>query len=208
MPPSGTYRTAVARGGSTGALGAVPIGSFRPHIEGGNWVNACGCRPGGCSCETLSEVILPGPVGRIVSVTIDGTPLDRADYRVYGGARLVRTDGEDWPSCSSMTADTEGVFEVTYYRGAAPNILTRAAAGVLANEFLLNCEGNDCRLPGNITSASRGGESYDFEATDLVEGATGIPEVQAIMRMYNPNGLKAPVIVASPDDYVTAVRTW
>lgn len=207
MPPSGTYRTAIARGGNTGALGTVQIGQFNPHISGGAWVNACGCRPGGCACDNLSAVILPGPVGSIVEVRLGGVTVPRADYRVMNGNRLVRVDGEDWPGCQDMALDDAAGFSVTYYRGAAPNRMTLAAAGALANEFLLACDGEECRLPYNVSSAARSGESYDFETTDFAEGNTGIPQVDAIVRIFNPNRLKAPVIVASPDDYLTPART-
>lgn len=207
--PAGTYRTAIARGGNTAALPVAQVGMLNPYITGGAWTNGCGCRPGGCSCSALSEVILPGPVGSIVEVWLDGQQLPSTAYRVFNGNRLIRTDGEDWPACQDMTASDHDGFSVTYYRGVKPNSMTMRAAGVLANEFLLACAGDDsCRLPYNVTSAVRSGESYDFQQTDFVDGNTGIPEVQALLRIYNPNMLKSPVIVASPDDYLVATPTW
>lgn len=209
--PPGSFRTAIARGGNTGALPVGTIGMLNPYITGGRWVNGCGCRSGGCGCEALSEVILPGPVGSITEVWIDGAALPRGAYKVLNGNRLVRTDGGEWPACQSLALNDHDpeAFSVTYYRGAAPNIMTKRAAGVLANEFLLACDGDEsCRLPYNVTRAVRGGESYEFEETDFAAGNTGIPEVQALIRIYNPSGLKTPVFVASPDTYETPVTTW
>lgn len=182
-----------------------------PYISGGNWYNACGCSSQkDCGCSTLSEVILPGPVGSIVSVTIDGEPLPRAAYRVDNGNRLVRLDGEAWPGCQDMAASAAdaGSFVVTYYRGAAPNLMTRAAAGALAQEFYLACKGEACRLPWNLTSMARSGESYDFGDGGVDSVADAIPEVAAVVRIYNPYGLKSQPFVASPDLYDTRTPTW
>jgi hypothetical protein len=185
---------------------------LNPYISGGRWLNACGCGPTDCSCAVLSEVILPGPVGRIVSVWLDGVEMPKGDYRVDNGNRLVRLDGETWPSCQDFTVDdqAEGAFSVTYYRGAAPNIITRAAAGVLANEFLTSCQGGDCRLPSNMTRASRGGESFEFETGDIEGIVSQIPEIAAVLRIYNPAGLRAPIVVMSPESMNAGGRqsTW
>lgn len=207
--PPGSWRSAPVRGGHTSGLPVAQIGMLNPYITGGRWVNGCGCRPGGCGCESLSTAILPGPVGSIVEVRLDGAVLPRTAYRVLNGDRLVRTDGEDWPACQDMALSDDAGFSVTYYRGAAPNRMTKAAAGALANEFLLACEGDSaCRLPYNVTAATRSGETYEFDQADFLDGSTGVPQVDAIIRIYNPNRLKSPVIVASPDDYLTTATTW
>lgn len=207
--PAGSYNAAISRGTGAAALPTAMIGMLNPYISGGRWLNACGCSPSWCSCKKLSEVILPGPVGSIVSVYVDGLELPRSSYKVMNGNRLVRVDGEEWPVCQDMTLPDEQGFSVTYYRGAAPNSMTKLAAGVLANEFLLACD-NDvaCRLPSNVTSVVRSGETYDLEQMNFFEGDTGIPEVQAVLRIYNPNGLKSPVIAYSPDVDETAVVSW
>lgn len=195
---------------STGYLASPADGSLslpstvigRPYISGGVWYNACG-HHGGCSCRSLPSVLLPGPVGSIVSVRVHGSDLPQSAYRVEDGSRLVRTDGGLWPVTGG-----EEEFSVTYYRGAAPNIMTRAAAGALAVEFYENFSGNPCRLPSNVTNVSRGGESYELGGMDFPEGDTGIPEVDALVRMYNPNRLKVLPAVASPDSYRAKVTTW
>lgn len=206
--PAGSYMVAPVGGG--GQLPIPVIGRMSPFISGGVWYNSCGCaRPNDCSCTVLSEVILPGPVGRMVSVVLDGVELDRTAYRIDNGNRLVRTDGEPWPSCQDMVAnDGEGTFLVTYYRGAAPNAMTRAAAGALASEFYASCTGGACRLPWNVTQASRQGESYDFGEGGLEGVADTIPEVAAVVRIYNPYGLKSRPRVMSPDAPKARVTTW
>jgi hypothetical protein len=200
--PSGTWLVAPVSRASTAALGGR-IGLLNPFISGGVWYNACGCRDQ-CECTNLPAVDLPGPVGKIESVMLEGVELDPTAYRVEDGSRLVRTDGEPWPACN------DGTFEVTYYRGAAPNIMIERAAGILAHEFYLSCEGGACRLPSNVVRASRGGESYEFQPTDFPDGQTDIPEVNAVIRIYNPNGLKMPVTMASPETVGTGGRmtTW
>jgi hypothetical protein len=54
---------------------------FQPGINTqGNWVNSCGCTHD-CSCTALCEVHLPGPVGEVYEVKVDGTPVPSTDYR-------------------------------------------------------------------------------------------------------------------------------
>ena len=202
--PSDTWLIAPVSRAHSAALGNR-IGFLNPYISGGVWYNACGCRQA-CECANLPTVELPGPVGGIQSVMLEGVELDSTAYRVDNGNLLVRTDGEAWPACN------DGTFEVTYYRGAAPNAMTNRAAGVLANEFLQSCLGNSCRLPSNVTRASRGGESYEFSTMDFPEGDTGgaIPEVDALIRIYNPNRMTQPVQMASPESLGLGgrVATW
>src|SRR5690606_6868931 len=100
--PTGSWMEAPVSS-SSASMGTLPLRtigrSFTPHMEGGEWVNSCGCTSGdSCSCGPLSEVILPGPVGDIVSVVINGVELPKTAYRVDNGNRLVRQDGGTWPT--------------------------------------------------------------------------------------------------------------
>lgn len=203
--PGGSFLTATARSSGSG-FPAVRIGGLSPYISGGRWYNGCPCTSqDSCSCTAISEVILPGTVGSIEAVRIDGETLPASSYRVDNGNRLVRTDGQKWPVCQDMSSDVEP-FEVVYYRGARPNVLTKAAAGALAAEFYAACNGDPCRLPSNVTTATRAGESYEFEPMDFPEGKTGIPEVDAVLRIYNPYGLKSEPIVMSPETLRSMTR--
>lgn len=95
--------------------------------------------------------------------------------------------------------DALGTFEVSYYRGAAPNVMTSYAAGVLAWEFYQACSGNECRLPSGVTAVTRQGVSFQIAQGMFTSGLTGIREVDAVISIYNPNGLTAPPSVSSPD---------
>jgi hypothetical protein len=185
--------------------------SFQPHIGvDGYWVNSCICDSDPCSCGPIHEIVLPGPVGSIVEVLIDGAMLDPAAYRVDNGNRLVRQDGSDWPMCQDMNlpSGTVGTFTVEYYRGAGPNQLLHYAAGVLATEFYLACSGGECRLPAGVTNVSRQGVNFQIATGLFTNGMTGIREVDAVVGLYNPNGLKAPPYVSSPDVRPGRVTTY
>lgn len=185
---------------------------WQPSINSqGFWVNSCGCgSPDNCSCTTLSEVILPGPVGGIVEVRVDGNVLDPLVYRVDQGNRLVALGDYRWPSCQVMNEpDTEeGTFSVRYWRGFAPNSLTNYAAGVLASEFYKACTSGKCRLPNGVTQVTRQGVTLEIQTGLWQGGWTGIREVDAIIATFNPYGLRAPTVVTSPDVRSARTTTW
>jgi len=185
-------------------------GTYTPYISQGRWYNACGCKTNDCSCTSLCEVVLPAEVGSIESVMFDGAVLDPSAYRVDNGTHLVRTDGECWPYCQDMTlsADEPGSFVLTWWPGIAPNDLFRFAAGVLAVEYYAACQGKDCRLPSGVTSIARSGINLTIEGGSFPSGYTGIPEVDAVIRIYNPYTLKSPARVLSPDRPRGRVQTW
>jgi hypothetical protein len=196
-------------GGTTWEEAPVHGSAFAPYVAGGQWYNACGCKTD-CSCTALCEVVMPSPVGGIAEVWMDGALLDSSAYRVDNGNRLVRTDGECWPVCQDMTLDAAvgGAFTVSYYPHLAPNDLFRYAAGVLAAEYYKACSGKQCRLPQGVTSISRNGISMEIPSGLFPNGATGLREVDPIIRIYNPNGLKMPSRVMSPDSPRGRVQTW
>lgn len=183
--------------------------SFFPHIgTGGFWINACGCGARDCSCTTLCEAILPGPVGAISEVWLNGAVLDPTAYRVDNGNRLVRTDGDCWPSCQDMTQDAHGedAFSVTYYQGAAPDEISKWMAGLLAVEYYKACTSDkSCRLPARTQQVSRQGVSYTVDFGD--EDSTGIREVDDYVRRLNPYHLKMAPIIVSPQSRRTRQPT-
>lgn len=212
--PGGSWMEATVGGAGTGALPNLSIGGvFTPYVTGGIWVNGCGCRRASdCSCSVLSEVILPGPVGAIESVTLDGEVLDPATYRVDNGNRLVSLVADrPWPGCQDMLADSGAdTFLVTYYRGAAPNEMTRFAAGILATEFYRSCTGGKCRLPIGVQKVTRGGTEYTIDLALFDGGVTKIREVDAVINIYNPNRLKSAPRVLTPESSSASGRrtTW
>jgi hypothetical protein len=192
---------------------AAPVGDdgvFNPYISNGRWFNGCGCSSAGdCSCTTICQAILP-ETGAVLEVWLNGAVLDPTAYRVDNGNRLVRTDGDCWPVCQDMNqpAYSADSFAVSMYTGVAPNDLTRYAAGVLASEYYLACSGKECRLPAGVTSITRVGLAMQIEGGSFPSGMTGIPEVDAVIRIYNPFGIKARARALSPDVPRGRFQTW
>lgn len=169
--------------------------------QGGNFAGLLPWRPKGGSQTTVYNSS-GGQTGAFIlnagSPTINGSAGPAfATFRV-----VYETSAEPDP------ADTSGTFVVTYYPGVAPNDLFRYAAGVLAVEFYKACKGKDCRLPGGVTSISRAGISMEVQADLFLNGQTGIPEVDAVIRIYNPNALKGRPRVLSPDTRRGRIQTW
>lgn len=209
-----TVRPCAARcSAGTWQTSSVVGGTFNPSINvNGNWVNSCGCRNADtCGCTVIREILLPGPVGVVTEVSIDGAPLDPNAYRVDNNSRLVRMDGDPWPFCQDMNlADgEEGTFSVTYYRGFGPDDLTLAAAGDLAYQFYLACEGSDeCKLPAGVTNITRQGVTMEIPASLWTSGSTGVDSVDGLIAIYNPFRNKVPSRVLSPDIPRPRIRTF
>jgi len=208
---AGTYL--VAPVSTSGHFAGVLPGrwGFAPFVNGqGAWVNSCMCPSGDCSCSSLSEAILPGPVGSIEEVWLDGAVLDSSAYRVDNGNRLVRTDGGSWPSCQNMAQDAHGdeAFSVTYYQGAAPDPLSGWIAGLLAVEYFKACKSDkSCRLPNRLQSVARQGVTYQIKFEDD-DGTTGIREVDDYVRRLNPWHLKMAPVIVTPQTRRPRQTTW
>lgn len=193
-----------------------------PYVFNGQWRNCwCGCGdgagPGCCSCEPACQIWLPGPVTSITSVIEDGVLIDPSGYRVDNRQWLVRTTpGECWPQCQDYNLDAGlGLFNpntlvVSYTRGeTVPQALLDAAA-TLACEYAKACIGSPCRLPARVSTVARQGVQLTFTNIDqlLDRGFTGLPEVDQIIRAYNPAGLPRPLRIASPDMPQQREVTW
>ncbi|QNJ55529.1 head-to-tail adaptor [Microbacterium phage Phinky] len=205
--PSGTYFAAPVNGGDS-HVGALPIRTIgalgvTPYVTGGTWVNGCGCLPIGCGCSSTREVVLPGPVGAIEKIDIGGEIVDPSRYRIDDGNVLVAVDPNlQWPLRQDVFAQPgqPDTFTVTYYRGAAPDELIRAAAGALAAEYYKLCRSDkNCRFPKKVKSVTRFGTTYDVDTTLFEGGITNIPEADFVIRMLNPHLLKQGTRVISVD---------
>jgi hypothetical protein len=188
-------------------------GTFVPHINmAGVWVNTvCGCgNSSPCSCGALQEVVLPGPVGYVDEVRIDGVVLDPSAYRVDNLNRLVRTDGAAWPSCQDMAAPLteDGTFGITYLNSIPVGVTGAYVAGVLATEYAAACSGKTCRLPKGVTQIVRQGITMEVRIDMFEDGLTGIREVDAYTAKWNPNRLRTRPTVYSPDLRETRQTTW
>lgn len=174
---------------------------WMPYVNGlGQWVNGC-CGASACDHLGAAMIVLPGPVGAIEEILIDGEVVEADTYRVDNGNELVRLDGAVWPTIQDMTLgpDEVGAFAVTYLRGVAVDGLGARAAGLLACEFSKALTGQKCKLPAGVTSISRQGVTMEILPGAFPGGRTGVQEVDLFVQRWNPNALKAPTTVWSPD---------
>ena len=174
-------------------------GWVRAELREGEWFN-CICGKPGCWCEPLCEIVMPGPVAAIISVQLDGCELDLGNFRVDNGNRIMRVDGGCWPSCQNLNLPLGecGTLGITYLPGIIPDSAALWAAGILAAEFAKACTGGKCRLPSTVTSIARQGVAMTMSTGMFLDG-TGIREVDAYLFSVNPNGLRLPPMVWSPD---------
>lgn len=172
----------------------------RPYLADGQWYNQL-CGTPECSCTRLCEIVMPGPVARIESATMDGITLDASLFRVDNGNRIVRVDGQCFPSCQRMDCDLDQpcTFGIVYVPGVVPDAGGLYAAGVLACEYSKACSGQKCRLPSSVTSIARQGVNFAMSTSMFPDGQTGIREVDGWLISVNPHGHKLPAMVWSPD---------
>lgn len=176
--------------------------SWGPSLTvSGSWVNSCGCKGASCICDDACSVKLPGPIGRVDKVMVNGEELETDDYRIIGTQLLWAGEGDcPFPTCQDMTLpDTEeGTMSVTYLNAYPVDGLGAYAAGVLTMEYAKACTGAKCRLPLGITNIARQGVSFQLETGAFPSGMTGIREVDAFIALWNPQGLMAGPQVWSP----------
>lgn len=176
----------------------------RPAFFDGAWFNlTCGGCQGSCSCNPLSEALLPSPISSIVSVKLDGQTLPASGYRVDDFKLLVRLGGEQWPLCQDMSLadDQPNTWSVTAIVGEQVPMLGRLAVGELACEMIAGCLGLACRLPGNATQVTRQGVTVDLDILEqfMKQGLIGLPLCDRFISTYNPQRLKAPPLVFDVD---------
>lgn len=199
-----TYR------GATGGPVVPTYGTpWFPALIAGEWHNlTCGsCGGDTCACDSTATLVLPGPVSEVTAVRIDGFTVDAADYRLDGNSRLIRTDGQGWPTSQDLeaNADEQGAFVIDYQWGAPVPTGGSLAAAVLACEFAKAVTGAECALPQRIQTITREGVTTaildGFES--LEAGRTGLWLVDS----WVVSVTKAPKrsTVASPD-YRPAAR--
>lgn len=180
--------------------GVSAASGWRPALASGVWLNI-GCRHDGirCGCSAVGAIRLLPPVGPVQAVWVHGVQLDPADYRV-GGNYLYRLDGAQWPLTQDLTQPFDGpdAFAVTYLNSLPVDGLGAYVAGVLAVEYAKGLTGSKCRIPAGVTQVQRQGVTLTL-ADAMPGGSTGIREVDAWVRQYNPHGLRTPSTVWSPD---------
>lgn len=148
------------------------------------------------------EIPLPGPVGAVSNVTIDGVVFSPSLYRLDGN-KLVREDGQPWPVSQDLSKvlGQTNTWSVTYTRGEPVPIPVNYAAGVYACEVAKARAGGQCALPNKVTSITRQGVSVQIVSVNdyLDKGLTGISDVDTIILAYNPFHARSRPRVVSQD---------
>ncbi len=167
------------------------------------FVLGCGGCRGSCSCSAVSEVVLPSPVQSIVTVKLDGVVAPTGSYRLDNNPLLVRTDGQQWPSCNNLNKDDTqpGTWSVTAVYGQPVPKMGEVAMGELACEILKAMAGEECRLPPGVTQLTRQGVSISVpDIGDLFrDGKTGLYLVDMFLSASNPHKLQQRGRIYSPD---------
>lgn len=145
------------------------------------------------STTVLAEYDIPGPVGYIDTLKIDGAVVDLwgGDWRLDDGHLLVWQGGGDSPltGLQDMTQpDTApGTWSITYSRSYPVLEDGRLAVALLALEFARASKPKaKCSLPRGVTSVVRNGVSFTIEAGLYPNGLTGIQDVDAFIMKWAP----------------------
>lgn len=175
-----------------GAYVSAGATQYTPMDWNGQWLNCVHC---GTRCEPLSEVDIPGPVGYIDSLVIDGQLVDlwNGDWRLDNGHLLVWQG--DGPSPLPSTQDLNkpdtapGTWSISYSKSYPVLEDGRLAVAYLAMEFAKACKPKaKCSLPRGVTNVVRNGVSFTVEAGLFPNGLTGIEIVDAYILKWAPAG--------------------
>lgn len=174
----------------------------QPALIQGNWYNlTCGSCSGTCSCASLSEILLPGPVTSIDEVRIDGNVQSTSTYRLDDWRKLVRI-GDMWPLCNNLNlSDSQvGTWSVTLTYGQPVPTMGRMAVGELAYQIILACLGDDCcKLPYQVQQIARQGvtinypdvsELFGMDRNGAVRNRLGLQYCDMFIDAVNPYGLR------------------
>jgi hypothetical protein len=186
--------------------------AWNPHMSAdGLWRNNC---EHGSTCTPLSEVDIPGPVGYIDNLVIDGVEMDlyNGDWRLDNGHLLVwqGTGLSPLPTYQDLNVagDVLGGWSITYSRSYPVSADGRLAVAYLAAEFAKACiPKKKCSLPRGVTSVVRNGVSFTLEAGLFPNGLTGIDIVDQFILKWAPAG--SPLRnaqVYNPSRYAPRVR--
>lgn len=179
-------------------------GGWAPVLVDGGWYNCSTC--GASRCAPLSEVDLPGPVGYIESVRINGVEQDLMsdDWRLDSGHLLVWQGAgpSPIPAVQNLNRpDTEvGTWSITYSRSYPVGPDARLAVGELAKEFAKACSPRGkCSLPRGVTNVTRSGVSFTIEAGMFPGGLTGNSIADQFILKWAPAGAPtATAVVFNP----------
>jgi hypothetical protein len=184
---------------------------WNPHIRDGVWYNDCGCN---YECKALSEIDIPGPVGYIDEIKVNGTPLDltSADFRLDQGHILVWQGDGPSPFLETQDLnkpDTEvGTWSITYSNSYPVLADGRLAVAYLALEFAKACKPKGkCSLPRGVTNVVRNGVSFTVQAGLFPNGLTNVDFVDQYILKWAPAGAPAKSAVVFDPRKVAPRRT-
>ena len=133
------------------------------------------------------------PVQQVHSVRDrTGQIVSPSRYYLVDHSTLQARSGVPWTPCN---------IEVTYSYGSPAPALGRAAARVLATEFVKLWNGDECDLPSRVTSVARQGVSYTIlDNQDFIDDMrTGLYVVDLFLKSVNPDKARAKSRVFSVD---------
>lgn len=140
-----------------------------------------------------SIVLMGKPVIEVLSVLRDGSDVELT-YTLENGHRLRL----DRPTRSALCDGSDHRIHVRYSYGSPAPEAVEHAITVLKAELDKSLMGDaSCRLPQRVTSVTRQGitmtmlDSQEF----LDQGKTGIAEVDAVLRQFNPAQAQRPARV-------------
>ena len=168
----------------------------RPLLFDGVWSNiTCGVCGDRCSCTGISEAWLPGPVGQVLTVKLNGSVLvSGSDYRVDDFRKLVRLGGDVWPVCQDMTLadDQPNTWSVTFTVGETVPAIGQFAVAELACSIMGGCASH-CALPSNASQVTRQGISIEIATFSemLANGVLGLRFVDLFLFAKNPHKLRS-----------------
>lgn len=137
----------------------------------------------GCACGSYHYIDLGADrVAKVGTVWVNGVVIDPASYRVDDWQRLVRTDGNAWPS-SAMQPDRGGTntVEVTWSYGLPVPDDGKMACALLACKIAKDTQ-DDCEVSPNATSKSAEGVTIQIIPTTE---STGVFLVEAWLAQFH-----------------------
>lgn len=162
-------------------------------------------------CLGTTDAHLPAPVKTVSQVKVDGLVLPSSSYRVDDNRILVRTDGNTWPGFNDLRLDDSqiGTWSVTAAYGMAIPDGAELAIGELACEYLRGMNGEDCRLPRNVTQIARQGVTITMpNPTEAFKaGLTGLRLTDAFILTWNPGRLRRRARTYSVDNIASVRRS-
>lgn len=169
-----------------------PCACWTPVLWAGQWYNCSTCKR---SCAPLSEIDIPGPVGYIDSLRIDGEDVDLStgDWRLDNGHLLVWQGGGTSPIPTyqdlNKSDDEPGTWSITYSNSYPVLADARLAVAYLAMEFAKACTPRrECKLPRGVTNVVRNGVTFSIQAGLFPNGLTNIDYVDQFILKWAPAG--------------------